>query len=309
AALDRPAGEARPVERPRPAPPAALRPREITVTEVSELLADPYAFYARRVLKLRPLDPLDADVGAIDYGIIVHGALAGFVNGLSAERGVWPGDDRARRIWDIAAEAALEAQGPRPALAAFWRPRLARIGAFVVELEKAVREGGGIASSHTECQAEMALKRPGGDIVLKARADRIDRLGDGSLAILDYKTGEPPKPDSLLDGTAPQLPLEAALALEGAFKEVKRAPVRALTYWKLTGGQEPGEVKPMLTEAEDIEALAASSLENLGRLVDRFLLGDAPFQARPHPLRAPRGNDYDHLSRIAEWANAEDEVE
>jgi len=308
AALDRPEA-VRPVDRPRPAPPAALRPREISVTEVSELLADPYAFYAKRVLRLRPLDPLDADVGAIDYGTIVHGALAGFVNGLSAARGLWPGDDAARAIWDTAAEAALEAQGPRPALAAFWRPRLSRIGGFVVELEKAMREGGGIAASHTECDARMVLRRPRGEVVLKARADRIDRLGDGSLAILDYKTGEPPAPDALMDGRAPQLPLEAALALEGAFRDVRHAPVRALTYWKLTGGQAPGEVKHMLTEPGDIEALAASSLENLGRLVDRFLLGDVAFLARPHPLRAPRGGDFDHLSRIAEWANAEDEVE
>jgi ATP-dependent helicase/nuclease subunit B len=65
----------------------------------------------------------------------------------------------------------------------------------------------------------------------------------------------------------------------------------------------------MLTEAEEIAALAAASLDNLGRLVDRFLLGDAAFLARPHPARAPKGGDYDHLSRIAEWADAEDDVE
>jgi ATP-dependent helicase/nuclease subunit B len=65
----------------------------------------------------------------------------------------------------------------------------------------------------------------------------------------------------------------------------------------------------MLEEAEEIEALARESLDRLGALVDKFLLGDAPFLARPHPARAPRGGDYDHLSRIAEWAEAEDEVE
>ena len=308
AALDRP-DVPRPIGRPAPAPPAASRPREISVTEVSELLADPYAFYARRILRLRPLDPLDADVGAIDYGQIVHGALASFVNRISAAPGGWPGADAARGIWAAAAAAALEAQGPRPGLAAFWRPRLARIGEFVVALEGEMRAGGGIAASYTERKAEMLLKRPRGEVKLKARADRLDRFGDGSLAVLDYKTGEPPPADALLDGRAPQLPLEAALALDGAFEGVPQAPVRALTYWKLTGGQEPGEVKPMLDEAEDIATLAAQSVDNLGRLVDRFLLGEAPFLARPHPARAPRGGDYDHLSRIAEWADAEDDVE
>lgn len=309
AALDRPEGEPRRIARPAPRPPAALRPREISVTEVSELIADPYAFYAKRVLRLRPLDPLDADVGAIDYGQIVHGALAAFVAGISAAPGGWPGEEAARATWDRAAEAALARQGPRPGLAAFWRPRLARIGDFVVRLEGEMRAGGGIAASHTERKGTLEMRRPHGVVVLKARADRLDRLGDGSLAVLDYKTGEPPKPDALLDGTAPQLPLEAAIALQGGFEGVPAGTVRALTYWKLTGGHAPGEVKPMMTEAEDIERVAGESLANLGRLVDRFLLGDAPFTARPHPARAPRGGDFDHLSRIAEWADAEDEVE
>jgi ATP-dependent helicase/nuclease subunit B len=308
AALDRP-DATRPVARPAPRPAAALRPREISVTEVSELLADPYAFYAKRILRLRPLDQLDADVGAIDYGQIVHRALAGFVNGISAAPGGWPGAEEARGIWDGAAAQALAAQGPRPGLAAFWRPRLARIGDFVVALEEEMRAGGGIAASFTEREARMVLQRARGEVTLKARADRLDRLGDGTLAVLDYKTGEPPRAEALRDGGAPQLPLEAALAMEGAFEKVPAAPVRALTYWKLTGGQEPGEVKHMLTEAEEIAALAAASLDNLGRLVDRFLLGDAAFLARPHPARAPKGGDYDHLSRIAEWADAEDDVE
>lgn len=308
AALDQPVAVV-PVQRPAPRPSREQRPDAISVTEVSELLADPYAFYAKRILRLRPLDPLDADVGALDYGQIVHGALARFVNRVARAPGGWPGDDTARAIWDAAAEEALAAQGPRPALAAFWRPRLARIGDFVVALEGQLRAGGHIAASFTERKGELALQRPRGKVTLRARADRLDRLGDGSLAVLDYKTGTLPRADALLDGSAPQLPLEAAMAARGAFEGVPPATVRALTYWRLTGGQEPGEVKPMLTEPEDIASIAEASLENLGRLVDRFLLGDAPFPARPHPARSPRGGDYDHLSRVAEWAEAEDDAE
>ncbi|NKC32308.1 double-strand break repair protein AddB [Falsiroseomonas selenitidurans] len=306
AALDQPA-TVTPVGRPAPCPPAALRPREIAVTEVADLLADPYAFYARRVLRLRALDPLDADVGALDYGIIVHAALSGFIRRIARAPGGWPGEDQALADWGEAAAEALAAQGPRPSLAAFWRPRLARIGAFVVRLEAEMRQGGGIAASVTEVEARFDLPRPRGVVALKARADRIDRLGDGSLQVLDYKTGRVPGLPELQDGRAPQLPLEAALAEAGAFAGLPAAPVAALVYWKLSGGEVPGESHPMLTGAEEVAELAALSLDRLGRLLDRFLLGDAPFAARPHPARAARGGDYDHLARFAEWADAEGE--
>jgi ATP-dependent helicase/nuclease subunit B len=303
AALDRPAGRAQPVERPRPRPALALRPREISVTEVGDLLADPYGFHAKRILRLRKLDELDADVGALDYGIIVHAALKGFVDGLGA---VWPGAEAARALWDSAAEAALEAQGPRPGLAAFWRPRLRRIGAWVIEAEEKARQGGGIAASVTECDGALPIARPGGTVRLKARADRLDRLGSGELAILDYKTGSLPTDGAIGDGTAPQLPLEAAIAIAGGFAGLPPAAVRSLAYWRLTGGQEAGEVKLVQTEAAEIAAMAGEALDRLGALVDGFLLGERAFIARPHPARAPRGTDYDHLSRVAEWAEAED---
>ncbi|MBU8536978.1 double-strand break repair protein AddB [Falsiroseomonas tokyonensis] len=306
AALDVP-DRVTPVSRPAPRPTLAQRPREISVTEVSDLLADPYAFHAKRILRLRKLDPLDADVGALDYGIIVHAALAGFVSAISRAPGGWPGEEAALEAWGQAAAKALEDQGPRPSLAAFWRPRLARIGAFVVALEAERREGGGIARSWTETDGRLELRRPRGTVTLKARADRIDRLGDGSLAILDYKTGTLPRPDELQDGRAPQLPLEAAMAAAGAFADIPGAAVRALTYWKLSGGETPGEEKQMFSEPEDVAELAGQAMERLGALVDRFLLGDAAFTARPHPGRRTRGGDYDHLSRVDEWADAEGE--
>jgi ATP-dependent helicase/nuclease subunit B len=110
----------------------------------------------------------------------------------------------------------------------------------------------------------------------------------------------------LQDGTAPQLPLEAAIAIAGGFAGLDAAPVRMLTYWQLTGGQEPGKQQQLFSEAADVAELAGRSLERLGDLVDAFLLGDRAFVARPHPARSPRGPDYDHLSRIAEWAEAEE---
>ena len=60
--------------------------------------------------------------------------------------------------------------------------------------------------------------------ILSARADRIERRHDGSFAILDYKTGQPPTGKQVRMGLSPQLTLEAAILREGGFAGIRRAP-------------------------------------------------------------------------------------
>ncbi|MFC7541655.1 PD-(D/E)XK nuclease family protein [Siccirubricoccus deserti] len=291
---------ASPCDRPAPRPPRAARPRSIAVTEVETLLADPYAFYARRVLGLRALDPLDADVGAADYGNLVHAAMARFIQGL----GVWPGEAAAAALFRDAATAALEAAGARPGLAAFWRPRLARIGSFAVAAEAELRQ----VTTKSQVELKGELKLLGGQVRLTARADRIDVLPNGKLAILDYKTGSVPSAKQVREGHKPQLVLEAAMVARGGFPTVTGDAGR-LDYWRLTGGPTPGEVTTVCDNAQEIADLAEAALEEVQALAQRFLLGEAPFLAWPHPGREPAGDDYDHLSRRAEWAGAEDAAE
>lgn len=303
ALLDQPS-DVTPCERPAPRPPAAARPDRISVTEVETLIADPYAFYARRVLRLRSLDPLDAELGAADYGTLVHDAMAGFVRRLGT---VWPGREAAEAHFAAAAEAALERARAQAGFAAFWRPRLKRIGGFVVAREEELRRTGQVVRSHTEVDGEFELRRSDGRAVtLKVRADRLDRRADGTFTILDYKTGTLPSGKAVQEGHRPQLLLEAAMASKGCFEGLKAGETSELAYWRLTGGPEPGEVRTVLRDAGEITDRAGEALERLRDLVDRFLFGDAPFTARPHPGRAPAGSEYDHLSRVAEWSGAED---
>ena len=56
----------RPVSPPAPRPPLGARPRRLSVTQVETWMRDPYAIYARHVLRLRALEPIDADPGAAD---------------------------------------------------------------------------------------------------------------------------------------------------------------------------------------------------------------------------------------------------
>jgi ATP-dependent helicase/nuclease subunit B len=289
-----------PCRRPAPRPSADQRPMRLSVTEVETLIADPYAFYARRVLKLRALDALDAEVGAADYGMLVHDVLNRFIPRLLP----WPGLVVARDWYAQALEAALAESGVRPGFAAYWRPRLARIGEFVLDEEAAVRTRDEIARSFVECTGALELHHADGRLVtLTARADRIDLLRGGGLALLDYKTGTPPTSKQVADGHKPQLTLEAAIAQRGGFRDVPAEMAQQLVYWKLSGGLTPGQTVSVKGAIAD---LADAALAELHHLVTAFLWGERAFLARPHPNRKPAGSDYDHLSRLAEWSGSED---
>ncbi len=276
---------------PAPRPPLSARPRRLSVTGVETWVRDPYSLYAREILKLRPLDPIDAQPGAADRGILIHAALARFVE-RCRER--WPRDP-ARLLLDIGAEVFQEV-AHLPGLHGFWWPRFRRIAEWFVANEITRRRN--LRASHCELRGELTLPGPAGPFLLTGTADRIDVLADGGLAIVDYKTGGVPSAAEVEAGFAPQLPLEAAMALAGAFPGVPAAPVRELAYWRLTGGDPPGEIR---TQA-DPAALAAEARAGLEALIARFDDPGTPYPSRPYPDRAPAYGDYDHLARVKEWS-------
>jgi len=301
-ALDQPAGPPRPVAPPAPRPPVAARPRRLSVTEIETWLRDPYAIHARHVLKLRRLLPIDQSADAADYGSIVHAGLHDFLRAVGT---AWPADAPARLA--ACMDRALAAAGMRPALAAWWRPRLHRIAAWVGATEAARRGSGDPVAIASEISGEWQLAGPEGPFVLHGRADRIERRADGTLAILDYKTGQLPQPGEVERGTAPQLPLEAAMAGMGAFGAALAGPAAELTYWRLTGGFEAGEEKTLFRGKPDAVAAAAEqAAAGLRALIAAFDDPGQPYLSQPNPGAVPRFSDYAQLARVAEWAGAED---
>src|SRR5690606_26533155 len=70
-------------DKPRPTPPLEARPKRFSVTEIETLRRDPYAVYAKRILELRPLDPLVREPGAAERGTLFHHVLHQFtVSGI-----------------------------------------------------------------------------------------------------------------------------------------------------------------------------------------------------------------------------------
>ena len=122
---------------------------------------------------------------------------------------------------------------------------------------------------------------------------------DGTLALIDYKTGQPPRPAEVESGHAPQLPLEALIAGRGGFPGIAAAPVSELAYWRLSGGEPPGEIA---RPARDIEAVTEAARDGLERLIQAYDDPATPYLSRPDPDSAPRYSDYLHLARVKEWS-------
>jgi len=297
-ALDRPAGAAIQVRPPSPAPPVEKRPRRLSVTEIETLLRDPYAIYAKHVLRLKKLAPLEESADAADYGAIVHQGLHRFFqrNGTA-----WPAGAAGQLAVDM--EAALQEAGMRPALACWWRPRLQRIAAWVAEAELDRRKRGMPRQLHSEVVGSWIFSAPAGDFELHGRADRIECRADGAYAILDYKTGTPPTGAQVETGLAPQLPLEAAMLHAGGFGNALSGDISELTYWYISGGFEPGKVLPLFkADPARTEAVSREAATNLKALVAAFDDPARAYLSQPSPGAAPRFSDYAMLARVAEWA-------
>ena len=212
--LDRPERVER-AARPAPRPPAAARPRRISVSDADRLAADPYSFYAARVLGLSALAGLGEEPDALWRGNHVHAILD--------EWHRRDGGDPHRLV--PRALAHLDAQGEHPLLRALWQPRLLRSLGWVAERLTRDRDAG-----RAVLDTEVVAKLERGGVTLRGRIDRVDRLAEGGLAIVDYKTGGAPSAAMVRAGYALQLGLNGLLLQEGG-SDLPADTVNAFEYW------------------------------------------------------------------------------
>lgn len=301
-ALDAATAPPRTVGRPAPKPPVAWRPNRLSVTEIETWIRDPYAVYARHVLGLDAIDPLGGEIGAAERGTFVHEVLAEFVRD-------WDGtasEIEAARLTAIA-ETKLEAYAAFPEVVALWRPRVAAIARWWLAADAARSRT--TAERHQEVGGKWELPVDGTPFTLTGYADRLDLLADGSLAVLDYKTGQPPSEKEVQSLIAPQLPLEAAMAAAGGFgPSFADRAIGELAYLHLKGGEEGGrwEARGKAKDGRDPAALADAAKEALIALVRGFRDPAQGYVSRRHVrFQKDRTGPYDHLARVAEWAAGE----
>jgi ATP-dependent helicase/nuclease subunit B len=300
-ALDRPA-EVVAAKRPEPKPPVAVRPKRLPVTDIEHWLRDPYTIYAKHILRLQALDPVDTPPGARDRGTVIHKAIgdftATFADGLPA--------DPLGELMTLGREAFAPLDD-FPEARAFWWPRFERIARWFIDWEKERRAN--VRSVFAEVQGELQVTP---DFMLTARADRIEMLKDGRFAVLDYKTGRPPSKKEVQVGFAPQLTLQATILRHGAFEKMPAGggSIAELMYLRLSGGDPGGEKAERDFGDTSLDSAADRALEKLRELVIKFASQDEPYVSFWRPMWVGRTyGDYDHLARVREWSATGGEVD
>ncbi len=294
-----------PIPQPAPKPPRAVRPLRLSVTAIEDWLRDPYTIYAKYILRLAPLDPVDMPLSAADRGSAIHDALGEFTQTFAK---ALP-DDPARVLRGIG-EKHFAPLMTQPEARALWWPRFLRIAGWFAnwEIERRLN----VASIAAEVGGHLSIPL-GSDrtFILSARADRIERRSDRTFAILDYKTGRLPTGKQVRMGLSPQLTLEAAILREGGFEGIPAgSSVSELMYVKLSGNNPPGEPKLLeLRRDRNEEPLfpddaAIEARNKLEALILKFEDENTPYTSLNLSMWSNRYGSYDDLARIKEWSAA-----
>lgn len=269
--------------RPAPRPPLAARPKELSLTRIRDLIRDPYAIYASRVLRLTKLDPLRASPDARDRGIVLHKVMEKFIRDTPA--GEAPEQAQARLL--ALTETLLAAEVDFPTERLLWFARMATVADRVVEAE-AEREGHWQA---LEIDGTMTFSDP--EFTLKGRLDRADVLPDGRVQLIDYKTGTPPKAKEQA-AFEKQLLLTALMAENGAFESLGAAEVARTLYIGLKAPDAP--------EAMEITPQVLAEVQaRFHHLIAQYAKRSTGYISRRALQRDEEDRDYDHLARFGEW--------
>ncbi len=241
---------------------------------------------------------------AAERGSVIHDALDKFVK-LYPD--VLPDEQEALAALMRCGEAAFGDLLEQPGVRGFWWPRYERIARWFLltfERERRARAGTVLA----EQRGTLAFPAPGGVFTLTAKADRIEVLGDGAVAIVDYKTGTPPTAPQVMSGLSPQLTLEAAIALEGGFPGIAARTVEELVYVALKGAAVAGGEQILDLRQSSPDAEAAIAKAGLQKFVGQFDSPDTAYLSKPRVLLERYPGDYDHLARVKEWSSGDDEL-
>ena len=258
--------EYQPLDYSPPTPP--IDRSNVYVTEIELLIHNPYAFYARHILRLKPMDDYWVLPDARNFGILVHDVIKDIVN-LNSDNLIQEMDAKARKFL------------PKDSiLFYFWHKRFCEIAPIVVDYFK---------NKSMEHQEEY------GDVKIAGRTvgARADFILEG--LVMDIKTGEAPNKKQLMDGTMPQLALEGYMMQSGGFplkmKDVSIAPI--LQFLQLKNG----DLGVIEYSGEEAQTMIDNTVQKVKELFGQYS-GDTVAAYEYREAKGAKYHEFDDLARI-----------
>lgn len=291
------------IEQPTPCPAkddrwAFGKGRSVSITQVKTWIRDPYSIFAKHALGLKKLDPLDAPLGAGEFGTAIHDGLEQF---LRAHKVDWA-EQSETQLMDYFKTSFLAA-GYTPAEISKETSRFANIAKdFLDWLKTRQSEGFDVYA----IEAEAKYKIDALDFTLTGKADLIERRPDG-YGVIDYKTGTPATVKVVKAGFDPQLPLTAWLLAQGGFAGLPKNDTVQLGYVRVKGSNDDFSHQ-VLTSPENKQGLSGEDYANeafaaLRELILRYDDPSTAYYSQPRVQYTHDYGEYDDLARRTEWAS------
>lgn len=254
-----------PLDYSAPRPPADKT--DVYVTELELLTHNPYAFYVRHILRLRPIDDYWTDADARDFGNLVHHIIENAAD-KSVDQIIAELDAGARQILP---EGSI--------IFYFWHKRFIEIAPAIVEMMQ------------NSLGASVEIK---GSVKIAGRTvhGRADRIWDG--VVMDIKTGAAPNKKQLEEGNMPQLPLEGYMMQKGGFQISTsiKSQTPSLQFLQLQNNK----VRLIEYSGELAQKMIDGAVEKMTQLFGQYGKDFEPYDY--HETSDPKYKAYDDLARI-----------
>lgn len=250
-------------------------PKKLSASSIDLLISNPYAFYAKNILKLREISPL---LSSSVKGNFIHEILHRFIcSKLYSANTLW------KEVKKIMFENKLQISDTGSCYF-----QLSALFDFLLQnVDQNKRH-------YSEINGRFHLQLTDNEeIILHCRADCLEVDNQGYCTIIDYKTYDPPSARDVEALKNLQLPFEALIALHSGFG-IKITDVTSLQYWQINNEIKIEEV----LSGEKIRAICEAT-ENLIR--------KSLHKSRSYELNLSDKSKYNacyrHLARYQEWIN------
>jgi ATP-dependent helicase/nuclease subunit B len=278
------------ISRPNPKPPIADRPTNYAITDISKLIHDPYSIYAKKILKLKPLNDIDYEGANAEFGSFIHEILEQFIKQPGQEISAFT--KKARKIF-------LK-YFPNQELELIWWPKFENI--FLAFLDHELNLSN--ITNHVEIPVKLSLDIDNGQIIINGKIDRLIFDQNNLATIIDYKTGSCPTRGEVISGLEPQLTIYALALIADknlSLPKLSLAIIDNLEYWKLSFSKE-NEYLKIFKGSQELEPTIQATKIMLKDLFNYFFdQQNLNGYISCYDQELYQENEYKYLARIDEW--------